>query len=83
MNPVHPHHRPPTPLRTIVLIAAGIVLAVLMLGSALIGAAGDGSSDSPTDSGCSTEFFDSGWVTTCDDELLYSDDSGNDYSSGG
>jgi hypothetical protein len=66
-----------------VLIAAGIVLAVLVLGSALIGAGGDGSSDTSTDSGCRTEFFDSGSISTCDGELLYTDDSGNDFSSGG
>ena len=83
MNPVHPHPRPPPPLRTSVRIAAGVVLAVLVLGSALIGAGGDGSSDTSTDPGCRTEFFDSGSITTCGDELLYTDDSGNGYSSGG
>ncbi len=76
-------YRPATPTRTILLIAAGIVVAVLVLVSALIGAGGDGYSDTSTDSGCRTEFFDGGSITTCDGELLSTDDNGNDFSSGG
>lgn len=80
---MYPANRPTTSLRRIVLIAAGIIVAVLVLGWAMIGAGGDGSRGTSTDSGCRTEFFDSGSFTTCDGEILYTDDSGNDFSSGG
>jgi hypothetical protein len=75
--------RPTTSIRTILLIVVGGVVGMILLASALIGAVGDGSSGTSTEPTCRTEFFDSGSISTCDDELLYTDDNGNDFSSGG
>lgn len=76
--PPHPAPRPATPLRTILLIGAGIVLFVLVLASALAGG-GEGSSDgSSTGPECRTEFFDGGSISSCDGELV-STDVGADY----
>lgn len=74
--------RPASPTRKTLLIAAGVVLAVLTLGAAL----SDGGSDdgSVTDPGEETSFFDGGTITPGENgEILYSDDSGNSFSSGG
>lgn len=77
-HPLHPAPRPDTPLRTILLIAAGVVVAVLLLASALVGG-GEGESDgSSTGSDCRTEFFDGGSITSCGDEVI-STDVGADY----
>lgn len=78
LYPVYPTPRPATPLRTILLIAAGVVVAVLVLASALIGPGGGTSDESSTDTGCSTEFFDSGSISTCGGEMV-STDVGVDY----
>jgi hypothetical protein len=78
MNPMHPTHRPATPLRTILLIAAGVVVAVLVLAAALSGSGGDAGEESSTDSGCTTEFFDSGSITSCGGEIV-STDTGTGY----
>ncbi|MBW0129929.1 hypothetical protein [Pseudonocardia oceani] len=70
-HPMQPARRPATPVRTILLIAAGIVVFVLVLASAL----GDGgtSDDSSTGSECTTEFFDGGTMTVCNGEVVSTD----------
>lgn len=73
---------PATSIRTILLLVGGLVVGMILLVSSLIGAVGDGNGTS-TEPVCRTEFFDSGSISTCDDELLYTDDNGNDVSSGG
>lgn len=70
-HPMPPARRPATPVRTILLIAAGIVVFVLVLASALSdGGASDGSS---TGSECTTEFFDGGSISSCGGELVSTD----------
>ena len=73
---------PTTSIRTILLIVGGLVVGMILLVSSLTGGGGDGSGTS-TEPVCRTEFFDSGSISTCDGELLYTDDNGNDLSSGG
>ena len=73
---------PTTSIRTILLLVGGLVVGMILLVSSLIGGGGDGSSTS-TEPVCRTEFFDSGSISTCDGELLYTDDNGNDLSSDG
>lgn len=73
---------PATSPRTILLLVGGLVLGMILLLSSLVGGGGDGSATS-TGPECRTEFFDSGSISTCDGELLYTDDYGNDLSTGG
>jgi hypothetical protein len=73
---------PTTSIRTILLLVGGLVVGMILLVSSLIGGGEDGSSTS-TEPVCRTEFFDSGSISTCDGELLYTDDNGNDLSSDG
>lgn len=73
---------PTTGIRTILLLVGGLVVGMILLVSSLIGGGGDGSG-AATEPVCRTEFFDSGSISTCDGELLYTDDNGNDLSSGG
>lgn len=75
---------PATSIRTVLLLVGGLVVGMILLVSSLVGGGGgeDGSGTS-TEPACRTEFFDSGSISTCDGELLYTDDNGNDLSSGG
>lgn len=74
--------RPTTNVRTILLIVGGLVVGMILIVSSLLGGGGD-ASDTSTEPECRTEFFDSGSISTCDGELLYTDDDGTDLSTGG
>ncbi|MBW0114170.1 hypothetical protein [Pseudonocardia abyssalis] len=74
--------RPATGIRTILLLVGGLVVGMVLLVSSLLGGDGGGGGTS-SEPECRTEFFDSGSISTCDGDLLYTDDDGNDFSSGG
>ncbi|MHA6781211.1 hypothetical protein ACVGOW_09480 [Pseudonocardia saturnea] len=75
---------PTTSVRTILLLVGGLVVGMILLVSSLIGGEGGGDEGgTSTEPVCRTEFFDSGSISTCDGELLYTDDNGNDLSTGG
>lgn len=89
--PVSPHSA--NKVRNVLFIAFGVVFVLAVL-SAMASGAGSVDSDAgyvESDTGYSTgsdgggtEFYDSGSITTTDDgELIYSDNSGNSFSTGG
>jgi len=84
---------PARSLKKALLIGFGALLAMAALLGSLSGGSDPGSggysdnssySTGDTGSGGGTQFYDSGTITTGDDgELIYSDTSGNSFSSGG
>jgi hypothetical protein len=79
----------PRHLATVTTKVVAVAFGVLVAGTALAGcqSADDYSGygdESVTETGGDTTFYDSGSITTTEDgELIYSDSSGNGFSTGG